>query len=57
MFPMGRASVDTSVPIWWIIRCSSVVPRELPEFSTVGILGRCSLDRPLVDLSTKSVAE
>lgn len=27
--------------------------RKLPRLSTVGILGRCSFDRPLVDLSTK----
>jgi hypothetical protein len=30
---------------------------EVPELSTVGILGRCSTDRPLVDLSTNAVAE
>jgi len=33
------------------------LPAELPELSTVGILGGCSLDRPVVDLSTNSVAE
>jgi hypothetical protein len=30
---------------------------ELPQLSTVGILGRWSIDRPLVDLSTNRVAE
>jgi hypothetical protein len=40
-----------------IIDCSSAVLTELPYLSTVGILGRWSIGRLLVDLSTKSVAE
>jgi len=39
------------------MRCSNVVLAELPQLSTVGILGGCSFDRPLVDLSTIRVAE
>lgn len=36
---------------------SSAVLRNLPQLLTVGILGGCSLDRSLVDLSTNSAAE
>ena len=48
------ARSDRSHPI---IYCSSAVLTNLPELFTVGILGRCSLDSFLVDLSTKPVAE
>ena len=40
-----------------VIFCSGRVVTELPQLSTVGILGRCSSDKPLVDLSTNRVAE
>lgn len=36
---------------------ASGVLTNLPELLTVGILGGCSFDRPLVDLSTNRVAE
>ena len=40
-----------------IVDSSSAVLTELPQISTVGILGGCSFDRLLVDLSTIRVAE
>jgi hypothetical protein len=43
------------VIVWLsIIDSSSAVLTELLELSTVGILGRCSLDSSRVDLSTNS---
>ena len=39
------------------LSAASAMRYELPQVSTVGILGRWSIDRPLVDLSTNRVAE
>lgn len=40
-----------------MIDFSSAVLSELPQVPTVGILGRWSIERPRVDLSTIRVAD
>lgn len=46
---------QASVPSFY--GCSSVVLTHLPQLSAVGILGWCSFDNFLLDLSTNRVAE